>query len=95
MMPASTRLTCLLTHSWIPRSFPVLLDVERPFELQVGVLIVIDELGDGLVVATAEHARRRGLGLDWENVRTTTGLSKGCVRTLLLIEWLLLSAGAI
>lgn len=45
---------------------PVLLDVERPLELQVLVLVVVGEHGGGLVVATADHARRCGLGLDWE-----------------------------
>jgi hypothetical protein len=43
---------------------PVLLDIERPFELQMGLVVVVDELGDGLVVAAAEQARRRSLGLD-------------------------------
>jgi hypothetical protein len=43
---------------------PVLLDVEGPLELQMGLVVVVDELGDGLVVAAAEHAGGRGLGLD-------------------------------
>lgn len=48
---------------------PVLLDVEGPLELQVGLLIVIDELGDGVVVTTSHHARRCGLCLDcFDNV---------------------------
>jgi hypothetical protein len=45
-------------------SFPVLLDVKGPLELQMGVVVIVDELGDGLVVATAEHAGRSGFGLD-------------------------------
>jgi hypothetical protein len=53
-------------------SFPVLLDVERPLELQMDVVVVVDELGDGLVVATAEHARRGGLGLDCEGCQRRT-----------------------
>ena len=44
---------------------PVLLDVERPLELQVLVLVVVGEHGGGLVVAAADHAGGRGLGLDW------------------------------
>lgn len=44
---------------------PVLLDVERPFELQVLVLVVVGEHGGGLIVATADHTGGRGLGLDW------------------------------
>ena len=47
------------------RSLPVLLDVERPLKLQMGVVVVVDELGDGLVVASSEYARGCGLGLDW------------------------------
>lgn len=63
-------------HWWVLRGkmlfvnfsycLPVLLDVERPLELQVLVLVVVGEHGGGLVVATAEHAGGRGLGLDWE-----------------------------
>jgi hypothetical protein len=45
-------------------SFPVLLDVKGPLELQMGVVIIVDELGDGLVVATAEHAGGGGFWLD-------------------------------
>lgn len=57
---------------------PVLLDVERPLELQVLVLVVVGEHGGGLVVATAEHAGGCGLGLDWEenNVRSLLVLCK-------------------
>jgi hypothetical protein len=45
-------------------SFPVLLDIEGPLELQMGVVVVVDEFGDGLVVATTEHAGGSGFGLD-------------------------------
>jgi hypothetical protein len=48
--------------------FPVLLDVERPLELQMGLVVIVDELRNSGVVATAEHARWSGLGLDWEGV---------------------------
>ena len=46
------------------RSRPILLDVEGPGELQVSLVVVVNELGHGGVVATAEHARGSGLGLD-------------------------------
>ena len=45
---------------------PVLLDVERPLELQMGLVVVVDEFGNGGVVATAEHARGSGFGFDCE-----------------------------
>jgi hypothetical protein len=35
---------------------PVLLDVKGPLELEVLVLVVVGEDGDGLVVAAEEHA---------------------------------------
>lgn len=44
---------------------PVLLDVKGPFELQVGLVVVVDEAGDGLVVPAAQHARGSGLTFDW------------------------------
>lgn len=43
---------------------PVLLDVEGPLKLQVSLLVVIDELGHGVVVTTSHHARGCGLCLD-------------------------------
>ena len=47
---------------------PVLLDVKGPLELEVLVLVVVGEDGDGLVVAAEEHARGCGFGLDFEGV---------------------------
>lgn len=47
---------------------PVLLDVKGPLELEVLVLVVVGEDGDGLVVAAEEHARGCGFGLDFEKV---------------------------
>jgi hypothetical protein len=76
LLAKGPRLASLVTQLLFRRSFPVLLDIERPLELQMGVLVVVDELGDGLVVATAEHARRGGLGLNWEDVRTGPGQQK-------------------
>lgn len=43
---------------------PVLLDVERPLELQVDLVVVVDKLGEGCVVAATKHARGSGFGLD-------------------------------
>jgi hypothetical protein len=31
----------------------------------MGVVVIVDELGDGFVVATAEHAGGSGFWLDW------------------------------
>ena len=35
---------------------PVLLDIERPLELQVRLVVVVDELRHRFVVASADHA---------------------------------------
>lgn len=35
---------------------PVLLDVKGPLELEVGLVVVVDELGCGVVMATSHHA---------------------------------------
>jgi hypothetical protein len=47
-------------HELFPNPFcvhlPVLGNVEAPLELQVRLLVVVDEAGDGVVVATSEHA---------------------------------------
>jgi len=47
---------------------PVLLDVERPFELQMRLVVVVYEFRDGLVVPSAEHARGCRLWLDCRKV---------------------------
>ena len=49
---------------YIERSFPVLLDVKRPLELHMDLVVIVDKLGESGVVATAEHARGSGLGFD-------------------------------
>jgi hypothetical protein len=33
-------------------ALPVLLDLKAPFELEMGVVVVVDELGSGCVLAT-------------------------------------------
>jgi hypothetical protein len=57
-------------------SFPVLLDVKGPLELQMGVVVIVDELGDGLVMTTAEHARGSGFGFDCEGCQSCAGMEK-------------------
>lgn len=37
-------------------ALPVLGNVEAPLKLEVGDLVVVDEAGDGVVVATGKHA---------------------------------------
>ena len=50
------------------RPLPVLLDVKGPLELQVRVLVVVNELGHGVVVPAGHHARRCFAGGDcWES----------------------------
>jgi hypothetical protein len=73
----------------LSRLFPVLLDVERPLELQMDVVVVIDELGDGGVVATGEHAGRCSLGFDCTSCQRENGIASGIVHTLLLVVRLL------
>lgn len=46
------------------RSCPVLLDVKGPGELQMCLVVIVDKLGDGSVVAAAEHAGGSGLGFN-------------------------------
>lgn len=53
---------------------PVLGDVEGPLELQVGVVVVVDELRHGVVVATSDHTRGGFLGVDWGVLETSIRL---------------------
>lgn len=46
-------------------SFPVLLDVKRPLELQVDVVVIVDKLGNGGVMSSSQHARWGCLMLDY------------------------------
>lgn len=43
---------------------PILLDLESPVKLQMGVVVVVNELGDSLVFTSSNHARGRSVGLD-------------------------------
>ena len=43
---------------------PVLGNVKGPLELEMGVVVVIHELGDGVVVATGDHAGRSFFSID-------------------------------
>lgn len=38
-------------------TLPILRNVEAPFKLEMLVLIVINEGGDGVVMATSQHSR--------------------------------------
>jgi hypothetical protein len=49
------------------KPLPVLGNVEAPFEFKVLLLVIIDEGGDCVVVATSQHARRRIFFLDCRN----------------------------
>ena len=77
------------------RSCPILLDVEGPGELQVGLVVVVDELGDGGVVAAAEHAGRSGLGLNCGVLVGKRMYGIWAVLTLLLVDRLLFCARSI
>lgn len=48
---------------------PALGNVKRPLEQQVGVVVVIEELGDGIVVAAGQHTRGSFFLMDWKEVR--------------------------
>jgi hypothetical protein len=45
---------------------PVLGNVKRPLELQVSVVIIVNELGDSVVVTTSNHAGGSLLLVDWK-----------------------------
>jgi len=47
------------------QNLPVLGNVKRPFELQVSCIIIVNEFGNGIVMATGHHARRSLFGVDW------------------------------
>lgn len=39
-------------------NFPVLGDIERPLELQVRMIIIVNELGDSFIVPSCHHSGR-------------------------------------
>jgi hypothetical protein len=43
---------------------PVLGNVERPLKLKVSVVVIVHELGDGVVVSSGDHTRRGLLLVD-------------------------------
>lgn len=63
----------------------------------MSLVVVVDELGDGLVVAAGEHAGGCGLGLDCLLVSSSTGadISLRALLTLLFVDGLVLSVGTV
>lgn len=57
-------LLCLDILQLFVFTLPVLADVEAPLELEMGLLVVIDEAGHGVVMAAREHAGGSLLLLD-------------------------------
>ena len=51
---------------------PVLFDVERPLEFQVGVVVIIDKLGDGIVMGASHHSAGRFFRFDCRSVFSIT-----------------------
>lgn len=50
----------VMTESWFiqePSDLPILRDIKRPFELQMGVVVVIHEFRDRVVMATSYKSR--------------------------------------
>lgn len=45
-------------------NLPILGNVERPLEQEVGVVVVVEELGHGVVVAAGQHAGGGFFGVD-------------------------------
>jgi hypothetical protein len=43
---------------------PVLLNVKGPLKLQVSVIVIVGEFGNGIVVTTSHHTRRSSFRLD-------------------------------
>lgn len=59
---------------------PVLADVERPFELQVCVFVVVHKHRDSVVMSACQHARRRFLGVDCKHKSEASPYkSRGCL----------------
>lgn len=52
------------TYRVVSAKLPVLGNVEGPLEGQMGLLVVVDEVGSGIVVAASQHARGGILLLD-------------------------------
>ena len=45
-------------------NLPILRNIKRPFKLQVSCVIIINESGNGIVMATSHHARGSLLRVD-------------------------------
>jgi hypothetical protein len=60
----------------ISHRLPVFANVEAPLELKMRLLIIVNEAGNGIVVATCEHAGRSLLLLD-------------CKMSVMILAWIL------
>lgn len=62
---AITRIILELMGIVTPGLLPLFRNIERPFELQVGMVIIVDEFGDCIIVASSHHAARCFVGIDY------------------------------
>lgn len=60
----STQRWPLTTHERPSTHLPVLLDVEAPLKLEMSLVVIVDELGNGVVVPTEHHTGWCGLRLE-------------------------------
>lgn len=81
---------------------PLLGDVESPLKQEMGVVVVVEELGDGVVVAAGDHAGGSLLLVDWKDnqgsgIDNASSALRGhqWILTLLLIGGLVSCAGSI
>ena len=55
---------------------PIFGNVERPLEQEMGVVVVVEELGHGIVVSAGQHAGGGFFGVDCERGRISNLLSR-------------------
>jgi hypothetical protein len=59
------------------KSLPILCNVERPFEQEMGLVVVVDELGDSVVVSSGEHSGGGLFGVDYNPSGPTIAHTSG------------------
>jgi hypothetical protein len=62
--PSSTRRRLIL---------PVFLDVESPIELQMSDIVIVHELGSGIVVTASHHSAGSRIWLDFNGLTSVIG----------------------
>ncbi len=86
---------CKKKKKYFSDQLPVLFDVERPLEFQVGVVVIVDKLGDGTVMGASHHSAGRFFRFNCRVLASQINSTSCECLTSLLIKWFFTRVGTV